>query len=108
MFESNSRVTLLCKSDYKFLCGLNETGQGLQTSSQNGFNKLRSATVVEDSLYPQDMVKSGSMAGLKDLGTGSVTKLVLTDSTMKSGAADVLTVPVRSPLGLAMLGMRRG
>lgn len=108
MFESNSRAILLCKSDYKFLCGLNDKSQSRQTTPQDGFNKLRSATVVEDKLYPRDVVRIGSTVGLKDLGSGSVAKFVLTDSTTKSAASGAVTVPVGSSLGLAMLGMRRG
>jgi transcription elongation GreA/GreB family factor len=66
--------------------------------------------VVDDHMLPNDMAKIGSLISLKDLGTGSVARFILSDKCnhQQSDRSELRLVSVTSSLGIALLGARVG
>ena len=110
MFESNNRVTLLCRSDFEIVNQLSAKLFSKKKTFDNLLTKFRAAKVVEDHLCPEDLVRVGTGITLKDLGTATVVKMVLTDGKARQDSNDdeIAKVSVRSSLGIAVLGMRKG
>jgi len=109
MFESCNRITLLCRSDYKKLTKLGPASDAKSIRYGEGHPKLDTATVVEDHLFPDGITRIGTVVSLKDLGTGSITRLMLSDSGDKHReTAELRIVSVTSSLGIALLGARIG
>lgn len=110
MFESNNRVTLLCRSDFEIVNQLNAKLFSKKKSFDKVLTKFRSAKVVEDHLCPEDIVRVGARITLKDLGTATIVRMVLTDGKDRqdSNGDEIAKVSVRSSLGIAVLGMRKG
>lgn len=109
MFEPVDRVTILCKSDYKILSKLGYKRYSKEDQSDGEFAKLRAVKILDDHLCPRNLVKIGTIIGLKDLDTGTMATLVLTDGADRStGTTRFTAVSVQSSLGMAFLGMRKG
>lgn len=110
MFESSNRITLLCKSDYAKLTKLKTKAAGKEMRYGKGHPKLDAAVVVDDHMFPDDMARIGTQVSLKDLGTGSIAKFLLSDSAEKDQEDDegLRVVSVTSSLGIALLGTRMG
>lgn len=108
MFESSSRITLLCKSDYTKLTNLRPGNKDVRRGE--AYPKLDTAKVIEDHLFPNDIARIGTVVSLKDLGTGSITRLLLSDRAEKHRNTEekVQMVSVASSLGVALLGTRIG
>lgn len=72
--------------------------------------RIPPAVVVDDHMFPEDMVRIGTKVSLKDLGTGSVARFLLCINTGKHRENDgeMRAVSVTSPLGVALLGTRTG
>lgn len=108
MFESSSRVALVRRSDYALLIAL-DCKAGHESGEKN-MGKIANMKILDDHLFPADAVRIGAVISLKDLGTGSVAKLLLTKSVdrHKRTYEKCMAVSVGSRLGVALLGMRLG
>lgn len=108
MFEASSQLTLLRRSDY---ATLNLAVNNLSPQYEQQKNaKLKNAKVLEDNLFPDNVVRIGTTITLKDLGSGSKTCLMLVNSSEKRPDQNQrpIRVPVTSMLGVVLLGMRLG
>ncbi len=110
MFESSNRITLLCKTDYARLTNSIAQLSDKEKRQSKGHPKLDKALVVDDHMLPDDMARIGSVVSLKDLGTGSVARFLLseTEATSADGDEKIRTLSVTSALGIALLGTRMG
>ncbi|MBC6904550.1 hypothetical protein DWB84_03605 [Saccharophagus sp. K07] len=110
MFESSTRITLLCKTDYKKLTRVRSQLNGNAQGYGKAYPKLDTAKVIDDHLFPDDIARIGAIVSLKDMGTGSVTRLLLSDNPKKQPTGDdkLQVVSVTSSLGIALLGSRIG
>jgi regulator of nucleoside diphosphate kinase len=110
MFESSNRITLLCKTDYARLTNSIAQLSDNQKRQSKGHPKLDTALVVDDHMLPDDMARIGSVVCLKDLGTGSIARFVLSENEAANVESDdkIRTLSVTSSLGIALLGARLG
>jgi Transcription elongation factor len=110
MFESSNRITLLCKTDYARLTNSIAQVSDKEKRQSKGHPKLDTALVVDDHMLPDDMARIGSIVSLKDLGTGSIARFLLSEMEATPAESDekIRTVSVTSSLGIALLGARMG
>lgn len=110
MFESSNRITLLCKSDFAKLTKLKSQIKCKSTRYGKGHPKLDTAVVVDDQAFPPNMARIGTRVSLKDLGTGSIAKFILSEKAGKqqNNESGVREVAITSSLGIALLGTRMG
>lgn len=110
MFESSNRITLLCKSDYAKLTQINAQPTDHAARYGKGHPKLDTALVVDDHQFPDDIARIGSLVSLKDLGTGSIARFVLSEKGGDSHDDDekIRPLSITSALGVALLGSRMG
>lgn len=111
MFESSNRITLLCKSDYAKLTQINARLANQEARYGKGHPKLDTALVVDDHQFPDDIARIGSLVSLKDLGTGSIARFVLSEKVDDAALDDdkkIRPLSITSALGVALLGSRMG
>lgn len=106
MFQPIGRATVLCRSDYDHI----KKHLPRTTVNERWRTKLAHSTIVSDDLYSYHLIRIGSFVELKDLGTGSITTLVLTakPSDPKLITSSRHPVSIYSPLGFTLIGMRLG